>query len=85
MSAIGYDCAGAVSFFDSNDEKIHLKYLQESYEIDYKPLSEDKLEKLIHELPKKPLATGIDGMRLSLAGAQDKTSVIVVNGKNRDS
>ena len=81
LQAIGYDCAGAVSFFDSFDEEIHSKYLQESYEIDYKPLSEDKLEKLIHELPKKPLATGIDGMRLSLAGAQDKTSVIVIDGQ----
>lgn len=81
LQAIGYDCAGAVSFFDSDDEQTPSKYLQESYEIDYTPLSYDELEKFINELPQKPLATGIEDMRLSLAGAQDKTSVIVVNGQ----
>ena len=81
LQAIGYDCAGAVSFFDGDDEQTPLQYLQESYEIDYTPLSDDELEKFINELPQKPLATGIEDMRLSLAGAQDKTSVIVVNGQ----
>ena len=78
LETIGYDCAGAVSFFE--DEKTP-KYLQESYEIDYTELSEDELEKFINELPQKPLATGIEEMRLSLAGAQDKTSVIIADGK----
>ena len=81
MQAIGYDCAGAVSFFDSSDEQTPSKYLQETYEIDYTPLEENALEKFINELPKKPLATGVEDMRLSLAGAQDKTSVIVVDGQ----
>ena len=81
LQAIGYDCAGAVSFFDSDDEQIPSKYLQETYEFDYTPLSENALEKFINELPQKPLATGIENMRLSLAGAQDKTSVIVVDGQ----
>ncbi len=81
LQAIGYDCAGAVSFFDSSDERTPSKYLQETYEIDYTPLSENELEKFINELPQKPLATGAEDMRLSLAGAQDKTSVIVVDGQ----
>lgn len=81
LQAIGYDCAGAVSFFDSADEQTPSKYLQETYEIDYTPLSENELEKFIVELPQKPLATGVEDMRLSLAGAQDKTSVIVVDGQ----
>ncbi len=81
LQAIGYDCAGAVSFFDSSDEQTPSKYLQESYEIDYMPLSDNELEKFINELPQKPLATGAEDMRLSLAGAQDKTSVIVVDGQ----
>ena len=81
LQAIGYDCAGAVSFFDSYDEQTPSKYLQETYEIDYTPLSENELEKFIKELPQKPLATGVEDMRLSLAGAQDKTSVIVVDGQ----
>lgn len=81
LQAIGYDCAGAVSFFDGDDEQTPLKHLQEFYEIEYSLFSEDELEKSINELPQKPLATGIEDMRLSLAGAQDKTSVIVVGGQ----
>ncbi len=81
LQAIGYDCAGAVSFFDSSDEQIPSEYLQETYEIEYKPLTETALEKFIVELPKKPLATGFEDLRLSLAGSQDKTSVIAVNGQ----
>ena len=81
LQAIGYDCAGAVSFFDSSDEQISSKYLQETYEIDYTPLADNELEKFINELPQKPLATGVEDMRLSLAGVQDKTSVIVVDGQ----
>ena len=81
LQAIGYDCAGAVSFFDSSDTQTPSKYLQETYEIEYTPLEEKALEKFINELPQKPLATAIDDIRLSLAGAQDKTSVIVVDGQ----
>lgn len=81
LQAIGYDCAGAVSFFDGDDEQTPLKHLQEFYEIEYSLFSEDELEKFINELPQKPLATGIEDVRLSLAGAQDKTSVIVVGGQ----
>ena len=81
LKAVGYDCAGAVSFFDSSDKETPSKYLKEIYETDYTNLSEDELEKYINELPQKPLATGIEDMRLSLAGAQDKTAVIVVDGQ----
>lgn len=81
LQAIGYDCAGAVSFFDASALNISSDNLKETYEIDYKALSEDELEKYINELPQKPLAISIDDMRLSLAGAQDKTSVIVANNQ----
>ena len=75
LNAIGYDCAGAVAFFQ--DKPIKLK---EYYEIKGDILSEDELEKYIKELPKKPLALGTD-KRLSLAGAQDKTAVVMINNK----
>ena len=81
LKAIGYDCAGAVSFFDSDDGELSKKYLKDSYELDYKVLSDDELEKYIIELPKKPLYTPYKDMRLSLAGAQDKTSVIFIDNK----
>ena len=81
LQAIGYDCAGAVSFFDNSEKNISSENLKETYEIDYKVLSEDELEKYINELPQKPLAISIENMRLSLAGTQDKTSVIVVDNQ----
>ena len=75
LNAIGYDCAGAVAFFEDTP-----KNLKEYYEIKGNVLSNDELEKYIKELPKKPLALGSD-KRLSLAGAQDKTAVIMINDK----
>ena len=75
LKAVGYDCAGAVSFFETPQTG-----LREFFEIEGKILSDDELEKYILELPKKPLALGID-MRLSLAGAQDKTAVVLIDGK----
>lgn len=44
-------------------------------------MTDDELEKLIKELPKKPLATGTDELRFSLAGVQDKTAVTLIDGK----
>lgn len=79
LKAIGYDCAGAISFIDY-DENFE-QDLPEYFEIKGKVLSNNELEKYITELPKKPLALGADGMRLSLAGAQDKTAVILINNK----
>lgn len=75
LQAIGYDCAGAVAFFEDKP-----KNLREYYTIKGRVLSDDELEKYINELPKKPLALGSD-KRLSLAGAQDKTAVILKNKK----
>lgn len=80
LQAIGYDCAGAVSFFDNSNEN-YSSYLKEYYELNYTPISDNELEKCIKELPQKPLATGIKDMRLSLAGVQDKCAVIVADGK----
>ena len=75
LNAIGYDCAGAVAFFEDKPNN-----LKEYYEIKGNVLSEEELEKYIKELPKKPLASGFD-KRLSLAGAQDKTAVLKINDK----
>ncbi|MBZ0188675.1 MAG: HipA domain-containing protein [Candidatus Obscuribacterales bacterium] len=35
---------------------------------------------LITELPTKPLFTGVDGIRISLAGVQDKAGVVLIAG-----
>ncbi len=75
LNAIGYDCAGAVAFFEDIPSN-----LKEFYDIDGTILSDDELEKYINELPKKPLASGSD-KRLSLAGAQDKTAIVIIDKK----
>jgi serine/threonine-protein kinase HipA len=46
-----------------------------------KILSDGELHEHIQELPKKPLFLGLEGLRLSLAGAQDKAAVCLIDNK----
>ena len=73
LEAIGRDCAGAISFHEKNEPEIE----QEFIKISGKFLSDAELKKYIEELPYRPYM----GNRLSLAGAQEKTAVCVINGK----
>jgi serine/threonine-protein kinase HipA len=77
LRAIGHDCAGAISFHDPEDPVIEDSFL----EISMQPLSEAQLEKHIKELPHKPLFLGVEGLRLSLAGVQEKAAVCVIGGE----
>lgn len=79
LKAIGYDCAGAISFteYEENPSDDEDNYI----EIRGKIFEEKDLEKYIMELPKKPLHTSSDGLRLSLAGAQDKMAVVLIGGQ----
>lgn len=77
LRAIGLDCAGAISLHDPEDPIV----LDSSLEIKTQSLSEPELEKHIKDLPLKPLFMGVEGLRLSLAGVQQKAAVCVVDGK----
>ncbi len=77
LRAIGHDCAGAISFHDPEDPVVQDALL----ETKMKPLSEAELEKHIKELPLKPLFMGVEGLRLSLAGVQEKAAVCVFEDK----
>lgn len=68
LKEIGGECAGAITFLNTG-EKLG------EHASDYKLLSTSTLEKILVELPKRPLMAGEDGVRLSLAGAQDKIAV----------
>jgi serine/threonine-protein kinase HipA len=68
LEQIGGECAGAVSFIPAGDT------LPESH-YSYRTLSSDELAAILKELPKRPLLAGEEGIRLSLAGAQDKIAV----------
>ena len=46
-----------------------------------KPLDDECLIRVLDALPARPLLAGEDGLRLSLAGAQSKVPVVLVEGK----
>lgn len=73
LEQIGGECAGAVTFMSAGQP------LPERYD-GYRTLSQQELAGVIRELPTRPLLAGEEGIRLSLAGAQDKVAVRVEDG-----
>ena len=73
LEAIGRDCAGAISFRHKDEPELEENFIK----IKGRVLSNTELKKLIEELPYKPYM----GNRISLAGAQEKTAVCVINGE----
>jgi serine/threonine-protein kinase HipA len=65
LERIGGECAGAVTFIPAGESLPEREY-------GYKKLSAEELAGILKELPKRPLLAGEKGIRLSLAGAQDK-------------
>ena len=74
IEQIGGECAGAVTFLPTSQALPEHDY-------HYRSLSDGELVKILELLPRQPLMAGEDGVRLSLAGAQDKIAVHVANGK----
>jgi len=70
LEQIGGECAGAVTFVPEGQS------LPE-HDCSYRQLTSEQLARLLKELPRRPLMAGEDGVRLSLAGAQDKIAVHV--------
>lgn len=78
LEAIGGDCAGALSFVPIDTPVIPQEFLK----LDGTALTEEEWLNYVQTLPKRPLGNSPDNARrLSLAGAQDKTSVTLLNGK----
>lgn len=71
LQQIGGECAGAVTLLAPGrvlpeqplDDKVQW-------------LNNEEVVALLDELPRRPMLAGIDGLRLSLAGAQDKLPVV---------
>jgi serine/threonine-protein kinase HipA len=74
LEQIGGECAGAISFLP-DDEAIP------EGDNRYRELADYELARILRELPRRPLMAGEDGIRLSLAGAQDKIAVRLGDGK----
>jgi len=68
LEQIGGECAGAVTFMPAGEGLPERNYR-------YRTLSSQELGAILKELPKRPLLAGEEGIRLSLAGAQDKVAV----------
>lgn len=75
LKEIGGECAGAVSLYPNNVDPV------KQSKVLPKPLSKNELIKIIKEMQIQPLLVGKKGLRLSLAGAQDKIPVIFKNNR----
>jgi serine/threonine-protein kinase HipA len=77
LARLGGECAGAVTFLEPGQA------LPQTHGVgatgaagDVEWLSDAQLIALLDELPRRPMLAGDDGLRLSLAGAQDKLPVV---------
>ena len=74
LEALGGDCAGAISLWPHGSEPTSDKE-------ETKRLSEDEASEVLKSLKKRPLyVNGIDGFRISGAGAQNKLIARIVDG-----
>ncbi len=74
LDGIGGECAGAVTFVPAGEPLPKKNYGSRS-------LTDKELAEEIRTLPRRPLMVGEEGIRLSLAGAQDKMAVLA-SGEN---
>jgi serine/threonine-protein kinase HipA len=72
LDHIGGECAGAVTFLEPGQSP---RLPAAGDEIEW--LSDEEVIAILDELPRRPMLAGKDGLRLSLAGAQDKLPVVV--------
>ena len=71
LDHIGGECAGAVTFLEPGQA---LPVSTRTDDVQW--LSDDEVVAILDELPRRPMLAGKDGLRLSLAGAQDKLPVV---------
>ena len=69
LDRIGGECAGAVTLLAQG-------HSLPSQTHDVQWLSDEEIIAILDELPHRPMLAGKDGLRLSLAGAQDKLPVV---------
>lgn len=75
LEALGGDVAGALTLWPQGEPPPTAR------DSEPKLLEDDDLVSLLDVLPKRPLLAGEEGLRLSLAGAQAKLPVVVIDGR----
>ena len=76
LEALGGDVAGALSLWPEGEAPP----VPDPSGVP-RPLSDDELVEVLNTLPKRPLLAGREGLRLSLAGAQTKLPVVLVDDR----
>lgn len=71
LEAIGRESTGAISFHEMSNSICPREW--ESRDVEW--VDDSSMEEYIHQLPRYPLLNGTGGVRLSLAGAQDKACI----------
>lgn len=76
LEALGGDVAGALTFWPEDETP-------PAYDgaVAAEPLGDNALVELLDTLPTRPFLAGREGLRLSLAGAQSKIPVVLVDGQ----
>ncbi|QOV96652.1 MULTISPECIES: type II toxin-antitoxin system HipA family toxin [unclassified Novosphingobium] len=76
LEAIGRDCVGAMQFLPEGDTQA------DSLDVKGEPVSETEIEAMLADLARAPLGVDRDHeFRISLAGAQEKTALLHMNGQ----
>jgi len=76
LEALGGDVAGALTLWPEGERPP-----TPNAAVHPTPLDDEHLSALLDALPKRPLLAGEEGLRLSLAGAQSKLPVVLIEGK----
>ncbi len=76
LEALGGDVAGALSLWPEGEAPPAPDPTGTP-----RPLTDDELVDVLDTLPKRPFLAGREGLRLSLAGAQTKLPVVLVDGR----
>lgn len=75
LERLGGDVAGALTLWPQDEAPPKPQGLRAT-----EPLSDARLVAILDELPRRPFLAGEQGVRLSLAGAQEKLPVVLVDG-----
>lgn len=76
LDRLGGDVAGALSLLHEGEEPPSSAPLGHA-----QPLDEAAFAAILEQLPRRPLLAGEEGLRLSLAGAQAKLPVVLIDGR----